>query len=120
MIIDFAKSLYYNNYDGGGVIIQTEDMLDINQVCKRIKVSVYTVENWYRFKREHPEDELALLLPDYYKEHINSRKFWKKEDIKKLKEFKSVRKLGRNGQMSETIQKYRKRRKEKEYENDTQ
>ena len=87
-------------------------MLTINQVCRRLRISRYTLENWYRFKRESPEDELALLLPDYYKERVNSQRFWNKEDVAKLKEFKHARKLGRNGQMSNTIQKYVRKRKE--------
>lgn len=121
MIIDLTELLYYNNFDEGGVNIQNNDLLTINEVCRRLRISRYTLENWYRFKREFPEDELAMLLPDYHKEKVNSLRFWKKEDIKRLREFKNLRKLGRNGQMSNTIQKYVKKRKEKENgnENDT-
>jgi len=89
-------------------------MLTLNQVCSRLKISRYTLENWYRFKREYPDDELALLLPDYYKERVNSQRFWNKADIKRLREFKNSRKLGRNGQMSKSIQKYVRKRKELE------
>lgn len=85
--------------------------LNVYEVCQALNISVYTLNNWYRFKKEFPNDELAKLLPDYYKKHEKSQRYWNKNDIKKLLKFKQTRKLGSQGQMSKTIQKYKKKGK---------
>ncbi len=87
------------------------DKMTAAEVCKELDISWVTLNNWYRYKRENSDDELAKILPDYEKEHEKSQRLWKKSDIEKLKEFKEKRNLGRNGQMSKTIQKYYKKEK---------
>lgn len=88
--------------------------LTAQEVCKKVNISIFTLNNWYRFKKENPNDELALILPEFEKDYEKSQRTWNTEDIKLLKLFKSKRKLGRNGQMSKTIQKYYKKKKEGE------
>lgn len=87
--------------------------LDTQEVLSILGISWNTLSNWYRFKNEYPDDPLAKLLPEFRKDKNSKgqKRYWKETDIKKLKEFKEKRSLGRNGQMSKTIQKYYKKEK---------
>lgn len=86
---------------------------NVLQVCEKVNISIYTLNLWYRYKRRYPEDGLAQLLPDYYKEHVNSQRLWNQSDIKRLIKFKNSIKVGRsgNGNLSKVIQKYVKEKK---------
>ena len=94
-----------------------EKMLRIEEVAMATGVSVKTLNNWYWFKREHPEDKLANLLPAYEQEGERQTRRWKQSDIWKLLEFKSKIPKGRNGIMGDITQKYYRKRK-KEHESD--
>lgn len=86
-------------------------MLRVEEVASKVGVSLYTIENWYKFKKIEPEDELAKLLPEYVQESPTSPRFWKESDIKSIKEFKKKRILGRYGKMAKVTQKYTKKEK---------
>lgn len=89
-------------------------LLTANQVCNEVGISIFTLNNWYRYKRENPNDDLARILPDYTKEFTTSPRQWRRADIKKLLKFKQTRNLGSKGQMAKTIQKYYKKEKQNE------
>ena len=77
--------------------------LRIEEVAMSIGVSVQTINRWYQFKREHPEDEVSKRLPEYATDEVRRGKgfmrLWDREDIWKLLEFKQSMKLGRVGKM---------------------
>lgn len=94
---------------------ERNDLVNVQTLAFYINSSVQTISMWYRWKKLHPEHELAKLLPDYI---IGSRgiRLWKKDDIWKLTQFKQSIPQGRNGIMGEVTQMYSKsnfRKKEK-------
>lgn len=84
-------------------------LLTADEVCKELNISIFTLNNWYRYKRENPEDDLAQILPEYTKRTATSPRQWRRGDLKKLTKFKETRKLGSKGQMSKSLQKYYKK-----------
>jgi len=83
--------------------------IKIEELAMRIDSSVQTINNWYKWKRENPDNELASLLPDYIQEGNRQTRYWKYDDIWKLIEFKKTIVHGRNGVMGAITQ----RKKEK-------
>lgn len=91
-----------------------ETNLKIEEVAVAIGVSMHTVENWYTFKRMHPEHEFAQMLPDFIQEGPRQTRYWKRSSIPELLKFKSIVPKGRNGFLGDVTQAwYRKKRKEK-------
>lgn len=86
-----------------------ERMLKVEEVALSVGVSVKTVNSWYKFKRENPENELVQLLPEFTQEHARATRYWKFEDLWKLIQFKSSVKHGRNGFMGSVTQAYLKK-----------
>ena len=86
-------------------MVDTE-RLRIEEVSLFLGVSVETINIWYRFKRQHPDDEYAKILPEYEQDTARSCRYWKSTDIDKLIEFKNSRPIGRNGVMGTITQKY--------------
>lgn len=90
-----------------------EDKLRIEEVAMFVGVSVETINIWYRFKKQHPDDIYALMLPDYSQDGgARSCRYWNASDIDKLIKFKQSRPLGRNGAMGTVTQKYVNKKKE--------
>lgn len=82
-----------------------EGYIKIEELAMRIDSSVQTINNWYKWKRENPEHELASLLPDYTQEGNRQTRFWNVKDIWKLIEFKTAIVHGRNGIMGQSRRK---------------
>lgn len=76
--------------------------LRIEEVAMLIGVSVQTLERWYKFKREHPDSDIAHKLPDYEvvtTAGAKQTRMWSQDAVWALTEFKTTRKLGRTGTM---------------------
>ena len=77
--------------------------LRIEQVAILVGVSTQTLNRWYKFKRENPEDEVSKQLPDYDTADISRGlgyiRLWESEDVWKLIEFKQNVHPGRSGRM---------------------
>ena len=84
------------------------DKLTAAQVVVILGISENTLNFWYRFKREHPENEIAQLLPDYTKESEKSKRYWKRSDLDKLVRFQQALPKGRSGIMGGITQRYKK------------
>ena len=80
------------------------DMLNAMQVAGLVGVTVPTLTSWYKWKELNPQHELAVLLPDY--EVVAHTRYWKRDSIDQLIEFKQKKPCGRNGLMGEVTQKY--------------
>lgn len=80
--------------------------LRIEEVAMIIGSSVQSINNWYRFKKEHPEHELSNLLPDFEQAGERQTRYWSSDDVWKLIEFKRTIPHGRNGIMGSITQRY--------------
>lgn len=80
--------------------------LRIEEVAILCGVSVQTINNWYKFKRENPNNEYARLLPEF--ECVGGRKqrYWDKTDVDALIAFKSKMPKGCKGVMGSVTQRY--------------
>ena len=83
--------------------------LSIEEVAVACKVSVQTINNWYKFKKENPNSEYARLIPEYVVIGGHGQRFWNSSDIPALIEFKQKRPNGCKGVMGSVTQKYVKR-----------
>ena len=81
-------------------------LLRIEEVALLCGVSVQSVNNWYRFKRENPDNEYARLLPDYTTVDGSRQRMWDKADINSLIEFKQKMPKGCKGIMGSVTQRY--------------
>lgn len=80
--------------------------LKIEEVAILIGASVQTINVWYRYKALHPESEYAMKLPEFIREGAVKQRFWYRDDIWKLIDFKNSIPHGRNGILGEVTQKY--------------
>jgi len=78
-----------------------EGYIKIEELAMRIDSSVQTINNWYKWKRENPDNELASLLPEYIQEGNRQTRYWNTKDIWKFIEFKTAIVHGRNGIMGQ-------------------
>ena len=85
------------------------DLLTAQQVVVMLGISENTLNFWYRFKRENPDNEVAQLLPEYTKESGRAKRYWKRSDLPKLVKFQQALPKGRNGIMGTTTQRYYKK-----------
>lgn len=83
-----------------------ERLLKLEEVAILIGSSGKSINNWYWFKRENPDNEYAKMLPDYIQESPRQTRYWKESDIWRLIEFKQAIPQGRNGIMGSVTQKY--------------
>ena len=81
------------------------------EVALLLDISVPTLNNWYVFKRDNPDNEMAKLLPDPIQKSNRQTRYWTQSDIAKLIEFKSKIVWGRNGFMGSVTQRYTKKNK---------
>lgn len=82
-----------------------EVLLTATQVAAQAGISIQTLNIWYKFKRENPDNELAKILPDFQTGERRTR-YWKLSDVYKLVEFQTNIPKGRNGIMGDVTQKY--------------
>lgn len=76
-----------------------DSYIKIERVAVMIDTSVQTINTWYKFKRECPDNEFAKLLPDYIQEGDRQTRYWNIDDVPKLKEFKDSIPHGSKGIM---------------------
>ena len=99
------------------MIIQTvngkeEKLYTANEVAFYVGVVVPTLNRWYLFKKENPENELVQYIPDYIKlsDNEKAQRYWREGDIFRLMEYKDKIIIGRNGVMGSVTQRYQQRR----------
>ena len=80
----------------------SERLLKIEEVALAAGVSVKTVNFWYMFKRQNPDNEYAKLLPEYVQLGTRGQRFWDEDAIWKLIEFKKQVPKGCRGVMGAT------------------
>lgn len=84
-----------------------ERLLSANEVCVLLDCSIYSLNNWYKFKNENPDNEYAKMLPELVRENgTNGKRMWRHADIGQLIQFKASIPHGRNGVLGSVTQKY--------------
>ena len=86
--------------------MSSEKLLKVEEVALLIGCSVYTINLWYRFKRNNPDNEYAQMLPDYIQSGSLQTRYWKESDVYKLIDYQTKLPKGRNGVMGNTSRKY--------------
>ena len=86
--------------------MENDRLLNAQEVAFMIGKSIYTINNWYKWKNKNPNHELAKLLPEYIQQNATSTRYWKQEDLQKLIEFNNRIPKGKNGVMGEVTKKY--------------
>lgn len=90
--------------------------LRIEEVALIVGVSTKTINTWYQFKREKPDNELAQLLPEPDRVGPHRTRYWRHGQIQSIIKFKEALPIGRRGVMGAVTQKYAKKQKGKEDE----
>jgi len=84
----------------------SEKLYKVEEVAVLIGCSVPTINYWYRYKKENPEEKLAQLIPEFTQLGTRMTRYWTQKDIYKLVEFRSKLPHGRNGMLGSVTQKY--------------
>ena len=79
-------------------------LLSKEEVAVAVGVSYQTINIWYKFKEENPDNEYAKILPEPIT--IGRQKMWSKTSINDLRKFKNTLPKGRNGIMGSVTQRY--------------
>jgi len=81
-----------------------EKLLKIEEVALLLDVSTQTLNIWYKWARENPDNELAQLIPKYQQTGARQTRYWTQSDVWKLLEFKNKLPRGRGGVMGDVTQ----------------
>lgn len=81
-------------------------LINAQEVAYRAGISMQTLGLWYRFKRENPDSEYALMLPEFVRGDNRRTRFWHESDVEALVKFKGTIPIGRNGVLGSVTQRY--------------
>lgn len=87
-----------------------EKLLRLEELAVLIKVSGQTINSWYRFKKQFPDNEYAQMLPEFIQDGNRQTRYWKESDVGKILMFARSIPMGRNGVMGAITQKYTKKK----------
>lgn len=87
------------------------NVLSVEEVAVSVGVSVQTINIWYRWKKQNPDNERAKLLPDFIQMGARQTRYWQPTDVVKIMEFKNTVTVGRHGVMGDVTQRYVRERK---------
>ena len=82
----------------------SEKLLKIEEVALMLNVSVQTINIWYRWARENPDNEIAQSIPAYIQNGSRQTRYWTQSSVWKLIEFSKLIPKGRNGIMGDVTQ----------------
>lgn len=87
-----------------------DDLLSVEEVAVSLGVSVQSINIWYRWKRQNPDNDRAKMLPEFIQLGPRQARYWEKSSLRQIEEFKNSIVMGRNGAMGSITQKYAKRK----------
>lgn len=90
---------------------EKESLFNIAEVSVMTGMSIKSLETWYRFKKECPDNEYAKMLPEIIHTSNHRQRCWTLEGVQALREFKAKIPRGRKGVMADVTQKYLRKRK---------
>ena len=88
------------------MVEKNNNLLNVQEVAFLIGSSIQTISMWYRWRDLNPDHERAKMLPDYTRIGNKNTRYWNREDIWRLVEFKQTIPQGKRGVMGEVTQKY--------------
>ena len=96
-----------------------EKRITIAEMAVLLDCSVHTIDNWYAWRKKHPEHPMAAMLPDFEKLGKTGARTWKQSDVWKVDAFRKALPKGRKGILGDVTQpsfrkKMEKKRKAKE------
>lgn len=83
-----------------------DKLLRLEEVAVLIGVSGKTINNWYMFKKQCPDNKYAQMLPEFSQSGNRQTRYWKESDVAKLLKFARSIPTGRGGVMGIITQKY--------------
>jgi hypothetical protein len=88
------------------------ELITASKVANALDISVKTLTTWYKWYNDPDEvkPDNMPILPDYKQKNPQAPRYWKKSDIKKIKEFKMWLPRGRNGVMGNLTNQYSKKK----------
>ena len=92
-----SREKLYINY------LKTKEKLTVYEIAICLERSPQTIDNWYRWKKENPDNKWAKLLPDYTQNGGRQTRYWSGKDIKALKKFRDK---SPHGMMASVTQRY--------------
>lgn len=60
-----------------------ERLINAQELAYRIGRSVQTLNAYYKFKDENPDNEYSLMLPEFIRQGNHRTRYWKESDIEK-------------------------------------
>ena len=93
---------------------ENKDLLTALEVCVLVHCSYNALNYWYGWKGLNPDNEYAKLLPDFIQTANRQTRYWKREDVAKIIQFRNSVPQGRNGIMGDITQKYRREQRKRE------
>ena len=84
-------------------------LLNLTELACEVGCSVQTINSYYRFKKENPESDIAMALPDFTRCGTRNTRYWKAEDVEAIKAFRESIPQGCKGIMGSVTQRYVKR-----------
>lgn len=89
------------SWDGGQCI-------SANYICYKLDISLNTLNTWYKWQKLEGSPN-APRLPKYYQKNAKSKRYWEKDSLVRLEQFKNWVPKGRAGVMGNFTQKYKRR-----------
>ena len=86
-----------------------DELITIEELALLTGCSVQTLNMYYRFKRENPDSEYSLMLPDYIQDGIRQTRYWKREDANAIIWFRKLIPQGRGGVLGSVTQRHNKK-----------
>ncbi|MBR5041086.1 MAG: hypothetical protein IKX68_08200 [Clostridiales bacterium] len=78
------------------------EFITVTELSKLIGCSVSTIGAYYKFKKDNPDSELAKMLPDFVRIGNRNTRYWKKEDVEVIKEFRKKYLNGKQGAVAQS------------------
>ena len=85
-----------------------ERLYTATETACALGIVVPTLNRWYLFKKENPDNEWAQKIPDYIKlsDNAKAQRYWTESMIWRLRDFAENFPRGRNGVMGSVTQRY--------------
>ena len=81
-------------------------LLSPTETACELGISIQTLNSYYKFKKENPENEVAMELPDFIRVGNKKARYWRAEDIEAIRKFRENIPTGRNGILGSVTQRY--------------
>ncbi len=81
-------------------------MYNLTEVAFALGCSTQTVNTYYKFKVENPDDALSAMIPDFVRDGKCRTRYWTEESVEQLLIFRANLPKGKNGLLGRVTQRY--------------